>query len=669
MSTSDDAEARLSELYLRYTEGQIAGWAGERERQEAQAELARARAHIARTQPILRHARALLAVIQTSKFWKLRNAWFSLKKLARPHGVGPLPFWVPEVDETDGVWERNAHYDRWLLEHRVRRSDLQRLRDLLPLLDGRPTFSVLMPVYEAPEKYLRAAIESVQLQAYPDWELCIADDASRTPHVREVLEEYAAADSRIKLVFRETNGHIAAASNSALALATGDFVALLDHDDLLAGDALFENALVINRYPDVGMIYSDEDKIDERGWHRDPYFKPDWSPDSLLSRNYVSHLGVYRRSLVEEVGGFRLGFEGSQDYDLVLRVTERTERVEHIARVLYHWRIHSESTAFSRRQKGYAYDAGERAISEAIERRGEPGTVKRSKRIPGTYTVRYELRAAGRVSIIIPTRDHGEDVDRCLHSLFERSTYQDIEVVLLDNGSTDRESLSVFSAWVEREPKRVKLVPYDIPFNFSKINNYAVRHATGSYLLFLNNDTEVITPDWIEAMLEQAQRPSVGVVGAKLLYEDGTVQHGGVIIGLGSVAGHSHKFQPGDAPGYFGTLQTVNNFSAVTGACLMVRRALFEEVGGFDEQLAIAFNDVDLCLRIQAAGYFNVYVPHAELYHYESKSRGYENTPEKMERFAREARYMRERWKTADVPDPHYNPNLTLATEDYAIGP
>jgi GT2 family glycosyltransferase len=543
------------------------------------------------------------------------------------------------------------------------------MRDLLPLLAQRPTFSILMPVYETPEKYLRAAIESVQLQAYPDWELCIADDASQKQHVREVLEEYAADDPRIKIVYRETNGHIAEASNSALAIATGNFIALLDHDDLLAAEALFENALVINRHPDVDLIYSDEDKIDEHDRRRDPYFKPDWSPDSLLSRNYVSHLGVYRRSLVEEVGGFRTGFEGSQDYDLVLRVTERTNRIEHIPRVLYHWRIHSESTAFSRKQKGYAYDAAERAISEALERRGEPGRVEGLELLPGTYTVRYELRDAGRVSIVVPTRDHGEDVDRCLRSVFERSTYQNIEVVLLDNGSTDRDSLRVFGAWVEREPARVKLVTHDVPFNFSNVNNYAVRHASGSYLLFLNNDTEVITPDWIEAMVEQAQRPSIGAVGAKLLYADGTVQHGGVIIGLGSVAGHSHKYFRGDAPGYFGTLQTVNNFSAVTGACLMVRRAVFDEIGGFDERLAIAFNDVDLCLRIQAAGYCNVYLPHVELYHYESKSRGHENTPEKMERFLREQLYMRERWKTAEIADPHYNRNLTLMREDYAIGP
>jgi GT2 family glycosyltransferase len=365
-----EAEARLRELHVRNTEMQVCAWAAERERQEAQAELARARAHIARTQPILREARTVLASMQSSKFWTARNAWFTMKQRLRLHPFGAQPYWVPEVDDAGDVWERDAAYERWLLEHRVRPSDVQRMRDLLPLLGQRPTFSVLMPVYETPEEYLRAAIESVQLQAYPDWELCIADDASRKPHVRKVLEECAADDPRIKLVFRETNGHIAATSNTALAAASGDFVALLDHDDLLSVDALFENALVVNRRPDVDIIYSDEDKLDERGRRRDPYFKPDWSPDSLLSRNYVSHLGVYRRALIEEIGGFRRGFEGSQDYDLILRASERTSRIEHIPRVLYHWRIHEESTASSRKQKGYAYDAAVRAIEESLTRRG-----------------------------------------------------------------------------------------------------------------------------------------------------------------------------------------------------------------------------------------------------------------------------------------------------------
>lgn len=662
------ALARLRDLHARYTEIQLSAWLSERDKQNLDLALALARDHITRTQPLLRSMRTLLKLVQDSKFWKLRNRWFRIKQRLKPGSAGPLPYWLPDLDDSNDGWMRQLPYERWMLAHRFRASDRLRLRETIPALQLRPTFSVLMPVYETPEKYLREAIESVLAQVYPDWELCIADDASQQPHVRAVLEEYAELDPRIKLVFREQNGHIAASSNSALAIATGEFIALLDHDDVIAPDALFENALAVNRQPDVDVIYSDEDKIDEEGRRSLPYFKPDWAPDSLLARNYVSHLGVYRRSVVEEVGGFRLGFEGSQDYDLLLRVTERTERVAHIARVLYHWRVHAASTAGSRDQKNYALDAGRRAIEEALERRGEPGRVLHDEVRSGLYTVRYDIRRPGKVSIIIPTRDHGQDVDLCLRTLFSRSTFTNVEVIIVDNGSSDPDSLRIFGEWLHREPERVKLLPYDVPFNFSRINNYAAAQASGEYLLFLNNDTEIVSGDWIEAMLEQAQRPSIGAVGAKLLYSDNTVQHAGVIVGLGGVAGHSHKYFGTDEPGYFYTLQTVNNFSAVTAACCMVRRDVFEEVGGFDEGLAIAFNDVDLCLRIRAAGYRIVYLPHVVLYHHESKSRGHEDTPAKQARFLREQQVMHERWKTDTLPDPYYNVNLIRDAENYEIG-
>jgi GT2 family glycosyltransferase len=644
--------ARLRDLHARYTEIQLSAWLSERDRQHLDLALAQARDHITRTQPLLRAMRTLLVLIQDSKFWKLRNAWFRIKQLIRPKSAGPQPYWIPDLDDTNDRWMRQLPYERWMLAHRFRPSDRLRLRDTIAVLPQRPVFSVLMPVYETPEKYLREAIESIIAQVYPHWELCIADDASKQPHVRAVLEEYAEHDPRIRLVFREENGHIAATSNSALAIATGDFIALLDHDDVLSPDALFENALAVNRRPDVDVIYSDEDKIDEDGHRSLPYFKPDWAPDSLLARNYISHLGVYRRRVVEDVGGFRLGFEGSQDYDLLLRVTEQTERVTHIPRVLYHWRVHSGSTAATRDQKGYALDAGLLALQEALDRRGEPGRVLHDEVRSGLYTVRYEIREPGKVSIIIPTRDHGEDVDLCLSSIFDRSSYADVEVVLLDNGSRDQGSLEIFDRWVQREPNRVKVVVHDVPFNFSAINNYAARHATGKYLLFLNNDTEVITEDWIEAMIEQAQRPAIGAVGAKLLYPDNTVQHAGVIVGLGGVAGHSHKYFGADEPGYFYTLQTVNNFSAVTGACFMMRRDVFDEVGGFDDELAIAFNDVDLCLRIRAAGYRNIYLPHVVLYHHESKSRGDERYAREASPLLREQQIMHERWKTDTLPGP-----------------
>jgi GT2 family glycosyltransferase len=665
----DAAEAAREALSVRLIESRIAGWQAERARRLAVAELARARALIAKTDPALRESRTLLASMQLSKFWKLRNAWFGLKQRLGRHDAGPQPFWVPDVDPELDVWKRDQAYAAWLLGNEVRASDRARMRELMPLLRLTPTFSVIVPVYETPERYLRAAIESVIAQVYPHWELCIADDASPSTYVGEILDEYARAEPRIRVVRRERNGHISEASNSALAMATGEFVALLDHDDLLTPDALFENALVVNRRPDVDVIYSDEDKIDDDGRRHDAYFKPDWSPESLLARNYVSHLGVYRRSLVTELGGFRTGFEGSQDYDLVLRATERSDRVAHIPRVLYHWRVHEASTASSREQKGYAYDAAVRALGEALERRDEPGTILTDERIPGIYTVRYALRRPEKVSIVIPTRDHGQDVDLCVSSIFERSTYDDFEIVLVDNGSRDAESLRIFGRWADREPRRFRVASFDVPFNFSRINNYGVAQSDGTYVLFLNNDTEVITPDWLEAMVEQAQRPPIGAVGAKLLYDDGTIQHAGVIVGIGGVAGHSHKHAQRDEPGYFGTLQTVNNFSALTAACLMLRRDVFDAVGGFDESLAVAFNDVDFCLRIRERGFRNVYLPHVELYHYESKSRGYENTPEKMDRFLREQRVMQERWQTGDLPDPYYNPNLSLESEDYAIRP
>ncbi len=473
------------------------------------------------------------------------------------------------------------------------------------------------------------------------------------------------AIARVKLALRAENGHIAAASNSALALATGEYVALLDHDDVLAPDALFHVALTVNRYPDADVLYSDEDKIDEDGHRSEPYFKPDWSPDSLLARMYTGHLAVFRRSLVTELGGFRLGFEGSQDYDLVLRATERTDRIRHIPRVLYHWRIHPASTASSAASKDYAYEAGRRALEEALARRGEPGRVEQLAQ-PGSYVVRYALRRPDKISIIVPTRDHGDDVERCLASIFARPTYPDFEVVLVDNGSTDAASLATFARWSAAEP-RVRVLRYDVPFNFAAINNFAARRSDGAYLLFLNNDTRVVTPDWLEALAEQAQRPSIGAAGAKLLYPDGTIQHAGVVTGIGGTAGHVHKRADGGAGGYFNILRTVNNYSALTGACLMVRREAFERAGGFDEALGIAFNDVDLCLKLRALGLYNVYLPHVVLVHDESRSRGYEDTADKQARYAREAGIMQERWHVERHNDPHYSPHLTLEAEDFSL--
>jgi len=556
-------------------------------------------------------------------------------------------------------------YQRWLAQNSPRNADLQRMAETLEVFAYQPLISVIMPVFNTDERFLREAIESVLSQVYPHWELCIADDASTKLHVQPVLKAYAAQDSRIKLVMRTKNGHISRASNSALAIAGGEFVALLDHDDLLTPDALYEVVLLLNRRPATDIIYSDEDKIDHQNQLRDPFFKPDWCPDSFLSRMYTCHLSVYRKSLVDQVGGFRAGYEGAQDYDLVLRLTEKTKRIAHLPKVLYHWRVHPGSTASSLASKYYATDAAAKALTEALERRAEPGDVQVTS--GGHFICRYQIKAFDRVSIIIPTKNLGDVLNTCLNSIFEKTTYPNYEVLVIDNGSTEAKTAEILNKWQTKEPERFKCQALDIPFNYSKINNYAVSQVQGKYLLFLNNDTEVLTPDWLNAMVEQAQRPSTGAVGALLLYPDDTIQHAGVVVGIGGVAGHSHKYFPSKASGYFNQIQTVNNYSAVTAACLLCRREVFEAVKGFEEELAIAFNDVDLCLKMAEKGYRNVYLPHVVLYHYESKSRGYEDSLEKQMRFTQEVQYMQSKWQKIINHDPCYSPHLSHKHEDYSI--
>ncbi len=640
---------------------------------------------LARSSQELDVARARLAEVveayhttERSKFARLRNVVRAIRSLLTSGPALPTSIAVGSTSLTHAsvaatsavktvpsVSQIRSPYEQWLERNSLRDADIVRIRAAAKQLSYRPVISVLMAAYNTPDQYLRQAIDSVRVQAYVDWELCIADDASTDARVRETLDSYAAIDARIRIVKRSTNGHISEASNSALAIATGEFVGFLDHDDLLTPDALFEVALRLNEYPDADMIYSDEDKIDDGGNFSEPHFKPDWSPDSFLSRMYTCHFGVYRRELADAIGGLRVGYEGSQDHDFVLRLTERSDRIHHISRVLYHWRIHPASTSAAADAKPYAAIAGQRAIQDAIERRGEPGVVERSE-IPGIYVTRYAIRDAGLVSVIVPTRDHGEDVERCLGSIFRNDAYPNFELILVDNGSKDRASLETFARWEKRE-SRVRVVRYDKPFNFSAINNYAVERSSGKYTLFLNNDTEVISGDWMHAMVEQAQRPSIGVVGGLLLYPDDTIQHAGVVVGLGGVAGHGQNGLHRNDPGYFGSVRAVNNFSALTAACVMIRRSVFDEVGGFDERLAVAFNDVDLSLKIARAGYHNVYLPHVMLYHYESKSRGAETTPEMKARFAREVALMEERWSTRTVPDPCYSPHLSLDAPGYAI--
>jgi GT2 family glycosyltransferase len=518
-----------------------------------------------------------------------------------------------------------------------------------------------MPVYETPESYLREAIESVLGQLYPHWELCIADDASTKPHVRTVLEQYCRRDPRIKVITRPVNGHISAASNSALELATGEFVALMDHDDVLAPHALYLVAVSINKHPSADLIYSDEDKLDEAGRRTAPYFKPDWNRELLYAQNLISHLGVYRTSLVRELGGFRRGFEGSQDYDLALRVVAATrEPIVHIPHILYHWRVFPGASTFSSTQLAKASDAARRAIAEHLASAGEKATVVPARVYYYHRVIRQPPARWPLVSVIVPTRDRIDLIAPSVLGLLKKTDYPSLELIVADNDSSEPETKAYLAA-LRRRGARVVSSPG--PFNYSRINNAAARAAKGEILLFLNNDTAMIDSSWLKEMVTYAIRPDVGAVGARLLYADGTIQHAGVVLGMGACADHVYRHAQRDELGHACRLQLPQDVSCVTGACMAVSKAAFEAVGGFDEDnLAVTANDVDLCIKIREAGYRIIWTPYAELYHFESKSRGAEDSPEKIARAWREVDYMKARWKEQLASDPFFNPNLSLSS-------
>jgi glycosyltransferase involved in cell wall biosynthesis len=569
-----------------------------------------------------------------------------------------------------------------------------KIRAKLAGLTKRPKISVLMPTYNTPEKWLVAAIESVRRQLYDNWELCIADDASKEPHVRKILERYQKKDSRIKVVIRESNGHISAASNSALALAHGDFIALLDHDDEIRPHALACVALELDAHPNADLVYSDEDKIDENGHRYDHYFKPDWNPDLFLVQNFVSHLGVYRTLLVREVGGFRIGYEGSQDWDLAMRVIERTapDRIRHIPRILYHWRSVPGSTAMLIGAKTYATQAAEKVITEHFVRVGVEATISPTK---GSYwRVHYPIPdPAPRVTLIIPTRNRLNVLKPCIESLLAKTTYPNFEILIVDNDSDEPETvaylrsldatadgegrkengerkisdLSPFSL-LPSPARHVRVAHFPGEFNFSAINNFGVSQTDAPLVGLLNNDLEVIHGDWLDEMVSHALRPEIGCVGAKLYYPDDRIQHAGVILGIGGVAAHAWQTHPRGAAGQAHRNLLQQNMSAVTAACLVIRREVYEQVGGLEaDKLKVAFNDVDFCLKVRAAGYRNFWTPFAELYHHESASRGAEDTLEKRDRFRNEVEYMTSKWGDALTNDPAYNPNLTLTINDFTL--
>ena len=558
-------------------------------------------------------------------------------------------------------------YGRWIAAYdTVTPDDIAVMRRITLTLPKRPLISVVMPVYNTPERPLREAIESVRAQTYGHWELCIADDHSTDIHVRRVLSEYMKADHRIKVINRAENGHISRASNSALQIVAGEWIALLDHDDRLAPHALFCVADALNRHPKAKLIYSDEDKIGRDGKRRDPYFKCDWNPDLFLSHNLIAHLAVYRSDIVHDIGGFRVGFEGAQDYDLALRYVERLEasEIHHIPQVLYHWRMLSGSTSIQADEKPYAMAAGARALNEYLQRKG---LRTKADYVNVGYRVRYELpQSVPNVTIIIPTHNGCDLLQRCVSSILTRTTYSNYEILIIDNGSDDSDTPCYLNEL--RKLKNVKIMRDERPFNYSALNNSAVAVASGSIVALVNNDIKVISSDWLGEMVSLALQPGVGAVGARLWYRDDRIQHAGVIVGLGGVAGHAHKFLRRGLPGHFHRANLLQSFSVVTAACLVVRKNVYLEVGGLNERdLAIAFNDIDFCLKLREAGYRNVWSPYAELYHDESASRGTENTPQKRARFASEVHYMRKRWAKRLDCDPAYSPNLSLDREDFSL--
>jgi glycosyltransferase involved in cell wall biosynthesis len=556
---------------------------------------------------------------------------------------------------------RDGSYEEWVEKFdSITAGDLAQLRTVASALAPKTVISVIMPVHNPSETLLRRAIESVRAQIYQDWELCIADDGSTEPHVGPLLRNYASADDRIKVCFRNANGGIAAASNSALTLAGGDYVAFIDHDDEIPPHALLLIAREVANDPGVDVIYTDEDKFDEAGRRFDPYFKPDWNPALILSQNFVNHLAVYRRRLIEQVGGFRDAFSGSQDYDLLLRCAELTtpHKIRHVPHVLYHWRAVAGSTARSTGAKPYAILAGQRAVQDALGRRGIKGTVEVTRH--NYYQVDYQVPdVLPEVSILIPSDCKSDLVVRCVSKLLAVTDYPRFEVLLLVNETakkTDAER-SVHEK-VQKDPRiRVLFYP-DRPFNFSWINNWGASRARGSVLCFISDDVEVISPDWLQQMVARLALAYVGAVGAMLYDPKDAIQHAGIILGSGGVAGHAHRLAPRSTAGYFGRAALEQDVSAVTAACAAISRRAFESVGGFDEQLAAAFNDVDLCLRLAHAGWRILWTPRVELYRREVAALA--TSPERLDQMRREEQLMWDRWSAALTSDRNYNPNLSL---------
>lgn len=576
---------------------------------------------------------------------------------------GPKEFWIRlherfEPEEVPyGPWYQAYVPDQETLEAQKKHK-----------FDYRPLISIAVPAYQTPVEFLKQMIESLISQTYPEWELCIANASPDNEEMQRVLADYSAKDSRVRFCNLKENLGIAENTNRAFSMAKGEFMGLLDHDDLLAPNALYEIVQALQDHPQADALYTDEDKVTtELDEHFQPHLKPDFNLDLLRSNNYICHFFVVRRSIVEKAGGFRKEFDGAQDYDFIFRCTENAREVLHVPEILYHWRTHKASTADNPASKMYAFEAGKRAIEANLERTETKGVVSHTQDL-GFYRVKYPVQGKPLVSVIIPNKDEKETLQTCMEMLNSNTSYQNFEIIIIENNSTTDEIFRYYKE-LSKDP-RIHLLRWGKEFNYSAINNFGVAHAKGEYLLFLNNDIKSINPDWMEELLGVCQRPEVGGVGAKLIYPDNTIQHAGCVVGMGGIAGHMFVDMPADRTGYLHKASLLQDMSAVTAACLMMKKEVFEEAGGFTEELAVAFNDVDLCLKVRKNNHLIVYDPYAKLYHMESKTRGAENSKEKVRRFQTEIEYMRCHW--LDIlknGDPYYNKNLSLTKWNYSLKP
>lgn len=561
--------------------------------------------------------------------------------------------------------EPEEFYQIWINKNEPNEEELEKQKNTK--FDINPKISIIIPMYNTPEKFFEELVDELIEQTYPNWELCLADGS---PEKNEKLEKIYKKDKRIKYKFIGKNKGISGNTNAALELATGDFIALLDHDDLLPRFSLYEIVKCINKNPDVDFIYTDEDKFEELGGKRyDPYFKSDFAPDTLRANNFICHFSIFKKELMNELGGFRSEFDGAQDYDIILRMSEKAKKIIHIPKILYHWRVHALSTAKSGgTAKPYAYEAGIKAVQAHIDRIGLKGEVVSGNTL-GTYKVNYEIKGNPKVSIIIPNKDYASTLKVCLKSIKKLTTYENYEIIVVENNSEEQKTFDYYDEINGKD--KIKVVKYpEKGFNYSKIINYGVANSDGEYIIQLNNDTELITPNWIEEMLGFAQREDVGAVGAELFYPDKSIQHAGIIIGIGGVAGHVFRNIPHGMHGYFSKDAMIQNMSAVTAACIMAPRKMYEAVGNMDEKFEVAFNDVDFCLKIREQGKLIVYNPYVQFIHYESKSRGFEDTLEKQKRFKGEVERFQKKWKKIlKDGDPYYNINLRLDNDQCAIKP